>query len=195
MSEKKLSLRDELILAGIEEINRNGLSNLSLRRIASICNVSCAAPYRHFKDKNDLIAAIIDYVNDLWAQRQDEILQNCIPQDPAHVLREQIIAVCLGYIRFLMEEPFYRSVLMLKSEEFDNLYHKKRTQFGSTSQMLQHHLFEASGYTPEVWARKVMVCRSIIFGSVFLFDAGEFEYNEANMEHIRYTLNREFELP
>lgn len=189
MSEKNPNLRDDLILAGIEEINKNGIANFSFRRVATACNVSCAAPYRHFKDKNDLIAAIIDYVNDKWAQRQDEILSRC-----SDVLREQIIEVCLGYIRFLMEEPFYRSVLMLKNEEFDNLYHKKRTQFGSTAQTLQHHLFEAADMTEDMWHRKLLACRALIFGSVFLFDAGEFEYNETNMEYIRFTLNREFEV-
>ena len=34
----------------------------------------------------------------------------------------------------------------------------------------------------------------LIFGLVFLFDAGEFEYNEATMGYFRYTLNREFEI-
>lgn len=189
MSDKVQNLRSELILAGLDEINRNGIANFSFRRVASACNVSCAAPYRHFKDKNELIAAIIDYVNEKWALRQDEILRGC-----SDVLREQIIEVCLGYIRFLMEEPSYRSVLMLKNEEFDNLYHKKRTQFGSTSQMLQHHLFEASDMSEEMWKRKVLACRALIFGSVFLFDAGEFEYNETSMEYIRFTLNREFEI-
>ena len=33
-----------------------------------------------------------------------------------------------------------------------------------------------------------------LIGSVFLFDAGEFEYNETNMESIRFTLNREFDI-
>lgn len=42
-----------------------------------------------------------------------------------------------------------------------------------------------------MWKRKLMICRSIIFGAVFLFDAGEFEYNETTMEYIRHTLNRE----
>lgn len=189
MSVKSHNLRDDLIQAGIDEINQNGIANFSFRRIAAACNVSCAAPYRHFKDKHEFIAAIIDHVNDIWAVKQDAIIAAC-----GDTLREQIIAVCLGYIRFLMEEPSYRSVLMLKDEQFDNLYHKKRTQFGSVAQTLQHHLFEASGYPKEIWDRKLMICRSLIFGSVFLFDAGEFEYNEQNMEYIRFTLNREFDV-
>ena len=94
-----------------------------------------------------------------------------------------------------MNKPIYRSILMLKDGEFDNLYHKKRTQFGSLTQTLNAKLYEASGLSEEAWNRKLMMFRSMIFGIVFLFDAGEFEYNETNMEYVRYTMNREFDLP
>lgn len=189
MAEKNASLREALILAGIREINEHGVSGFSIRRVADACKVSCAAPYRHFENKRDFVAAIIDYVNDRWADRQEEILA-----ESGESLREQVIDICLGYVRFLMDKPIYRSILMLKDEEFDNLYHKKRTQFGSLSQTLNAQLFAASGYTREVWDRKLMMVRSLIFGVVFLFDAGEFEYNETSMEYLRYTINREFEI-
>ena len=93
-----------------------------------------------------------------------------------------------------MEKPIYRSILMLKNEEFDNLYHKKRTQFGSLSQSLEAELINSSGFQKEVWDRKIMMVRALIFGIVFLFDAGEFEYNETNMENLRYTIDREFDV-
>lgn len=189
MTNKTAGLREALILAGIHEINANGVANFSIRRVADACNVSCAAPYRHFESKRDFIAAIIDYVNDQWAARQEELIAQCDGS-----LREQIISICLGYVRFLMDQPTYRSILMLKDEEFDNLYHKKRTQFGSLSQTLNAQLFAASGYPKEVWDRKLMIVRSLIFGVVFVFDAGEFEYNETTMEYLRYTINREFEI-
>ena len=190
MSERNHNLRESLILAGIQELNRKGIQGFSLRSAAEACGVSCAAPYRHFKDKKEFMAAIIDYVNDIWAARQEEILTEC-----DDTLRQQIISIILGYIRFIMENPQYRAILMLKDQDFDNLYHKKRTQFGSLSQTLNAQLLAASGYTPEVWERKLMMVRALIFGMVFLYDAGEFEYNEKTMEHIRYTLNREFDLP
>lgn len=189
MSTRSAGLREALILAGIHEINANGVSSFSIRRVADACGVSCAAPYRHFESKREFIAAIIDYVNDQWAAQQEVILSEC-----GSTLREQVIAICLGYVSFLMEKPTYRSILMLKDEEFDNLYHKKRTQFGSLSQTLNAQLFAASGYTKETWDRKLMMVRSLIFGVVFLFDAGEFEYNETSMEYLRYTINREFEI-
>ena len=189
MSPRTSGLREALILAGIHEINANGVASFSIRRVADACGVSCAAPYRHFESKRDFIAAIIDYVNDQWAERQEELLA-----ETENSLRKQIVAICVGYVRFLMDTPTYRSILMLKDEEFDNLYHKKRTQFGSLTQTLNAQLYKASGFTPEVWARKLMTVRSLIFGAVMLFDAGEFEYNETTMEYLRYTIDREFDI-
>ena len=69
--------------------------------------------------KRDFIAAIIDYVNDQWAERQEEIVA-----ETEKSLRAQIVAICVGYVCFLIESPTYRSILMLKDEEFDNRYHK-----------------------------------------------------------------------
>lgn len=189
MAERNSNLREQLILAGIGEINTRGIAGFSLRSTAEACGVSCAAPYRHFKDKKEFMAAIIDYVNDRWAEEQERILQHS-----GDGLREQIIEIVLGYVRFLMDHPQYRSILMLKDNEFDNLYHKKRTQFGSLSQTLNAQLYASSGYDAETWQRKLMMVRALIFGLVFLFDAGEFEYNEATMGYFRYTLNREFEI-
>ena len=40
--------RQALIQAGVEEINRHGVTEFSVRRIAQICGVSCGAPYKHF---------------------------------------------------------------------------------------------------------------------------------------------------
>lgn len=189
MSEKPANLREALIVAGINEINDHGAAGFSIRRVANACHVSCAAPYRHFESKRDFIAAIIDYVNDQWAARQEEVLAQCSDN-----LREQIIEISLNYVRFLMEKPYYRSILMLKDEAFDNLYHKRRTQFGSLSQSLEAQLYAASGFSEDTWKRKLMMVRSLIFGIVFLYDAGEFEYNDTTMEYLRYTLNREFEI-
>ena len=36
--------------------------------------------------------------------------------------------------------------------------------------------------------------RALLFGSVFMFDSGEFKYTEDSLEDIRYIINREFEV-
>lgn len=184
------NMREVLLLAGISEINAHGVTGFSIRRVAESCNVSCAAPYKHFKDKRDFIAAIIDYVNGQWAARQKEILAQC-----GDSLREQIVEVCVGYVQFLMEKPYFRSILMLKDEEFDNIYHKARGQMSSRSQQLEAEFFATSGMDPDTIRRKLHLVRALIFGTVFMYDTGEIEYNAQTIANLRHNIDREFDLP
>lgn len=190
MAERIKNMREVLILAGISEINANGVANFSVRRVAEACSVSCAAPYKHFRDKREFIAAIIDYVNEQWRHRQQEVLSAC-----GDSYREQIVMVCVEYVRFLMEKPYFRSILMLKDQEFDNIYHKVRGQISSRSQQLERDFFATTGWDKAVQRRKLHLVRAMIFGTVFMFDTGELEYNDEVMEHFRYTIDREFDLP
>lgn len=190
MAERNKNMREELILAGISEINEHGVTGFSIRRVAQNCAVSCAAPYKHFKDKREFIAAIIDYVNEQWAIRQQEVLAQCSDN-----LREQIVEVLVNYIRFLMEKPYFRSILMLKDAEFDNIYHKSRGQMSSRSQQLEREFFAESGWNAATIKRKLHTIRAIMFGTVFMFDTGELEYCDAVMENVRHAVDREFDLP
>lgn len=189
MAERVKNMRQLLIEAGIEEINRSGVSDFSVRRVATACSVSCAAPYKHFKDKREFIAAIIEYVNSQWQERQEEILASCTGG-----LREQIVEVVVGYLRFLMEKPWFRSILMLKDAEFDNIYHKARGQMSSRSQQMQAEFFAASGWPEEKVRRKLHVVRAMMFGTVFLIDTGELEYSERVLQTVRAAVDREFDL-
>ena len=49
-------LRNALIETGIELINEYGEEKLSLRKVATKCGVSNAAPYAHFKNKDIYIS-------------------------------------------------------------------------------------------------------------------------------------------
>ena len=187
MIERTENLREDLIRAGIEEINTHGASAFSFRRVATACGVSTAAPYKHFKDKSEFINAIIDHVNDIWADTQDQILAEC-SDDP----REQIVAVTVGYVKFLMEKPYYRQVLMLKNADYDNLYHRKRGEINSCTEKIMMRVKEVYGLSDDVWARKCLMVRSLLFGSVFMFDSGEFRYSPESLEHLRFVIDREF---
>ena len=189
MAERIKNMREVLILAGISEINEQGVTGFSIRRVADACGVSCAAPYKHFKDKREFIAAIIEYVNDQWKERQQQVLASC-----GSTFREQIVEVSINYVRFLMEKPFYRSILMLKDAEFDNIYHKTRGQMSSRSQQLEQDFFAQCGWDTETQRRKLHLVRAMIFGTVFMFDTGELKYDEQSMEHLRFCIDREFDL-
>ena len=187
MAERKKNLREELILAGIDEINTYGANNFSVRRVAQACHVSSAAPYKHFKDKKEFIAAIIDYVNEQWAVVQERTLAASGPEP-----RKQMVEVCVAYVRFLMEKPHYRQILMLKNADFDNLYHRKPGEINSRTQQIMAKVQETYGLPDLLWERKRLMVRSLLFGSVFLIDSGEFAYNERILENIRYLIDREF---
>ena len=58
------NLRQALIDAGIRIINEKGEDNLSLRKVAAACDVSHAAPYAHFKNKDELLEAMKKNVTD-----------------------------------------------------------------------------------------------------------------------------------
>lgn len=189
MAERRKNIREDLILAGIEEINIHGANGFSVRRVADACHVSSAAPYKHFKDKKEFISAIIDYVNDQWAAAQDEVLAACSGD-----IREQMVEVAVHYVKFLMEKPYYRQILMLKNADFDNLYHRKRGEVNSRTQQIMWQVKEHYGLSEEVWRRKALLFRSLLFGSVFMFDSGEFHYCEDTLNDIRYIFNREFEV-
>lgn len=190
MAERNKNMKELLLLAGISEINANGVHNFSIRRVADACGVSCAAPYKHFKDKREFIAAIIEYVNEQWKERQQEVLAAC-----GESYREQIVQISVEYVKFLMEKPYYRSILMLKDEEFDNIYHRVRGEMSSRSQQLERDFFAASGMDAPTQRRKLHLVRAMIFGTVFLIDSGELDDSEEAMEDLRCAIDREFDLP
>ena len=49
------NLINDLIEKGIELVNKNGINQLSLRKVAQACGVSHAAPYSHFSNKEELL--------------------------------------------------------------------------------------------------------------------------------------------
>jgi len=183
------NVREQLIIAGIQEINKYGLQSFSVRRIANECGVSCAAPYKHFKDRDNFVAAIIEYINKQWGDRQ-QIILNEFPTNT----RKRLVEVSLDYVRFLLENPHFRSIIMLKDEEFDNAYKKMRSQLSGLSLQLIKQYCEEANISEEIEKRKTYIIRSLIYGAALMFDNGEMEYNEENMRFVEFSIDREFDL-
>ena len=66
-------IRKRLIEAGLKELLEHGSRDFSLRRVALGAQVSCAAPYRHFKDKDELVRAVIAQIRENWLLLASEI--------------------------------------------------------------------------------------------------------------------------
>ena len=104
------SVREQLITAGIVELETHGVADFSLRRVASACNISCAAPYKHFKSKEALIEGIFDYITSQLNLLLDQVA--AVYSNPKTCLAE----ICIAYIRFCIANPHFRAVLMLSGK-------------------------------------------------------------------------------
>lgn len=97
------NLRYSLIEAGIDLINRYGEKGLSLRKVAAVCGVSQAAPYSHFKNKEDLMDAMRDYVTDKFMDSLENTVRSSGNLEEPRLLIE--IGKC--YVLFFLENPHY----------------------------------------------------------------------------------------
>src|SRR4051812_14423120 len=66
------NLREAMIHAGLKLLGEGGVQSLSLRAAAQLAGVSHAAPYRHFRDKDALVAAIAEEGFKLLTRRMRE---------------------------------------------------------------------------------------------------------------------------
>lgn len=87
------NLRHALIVAGAELIEAKGVAEISLRAVAKQAGVSHSAPYRHFKDKNALLAGITE----VGFSQLDEAMKQAVIDNP-QAPREQLIAAGVAYI-------------------------------------------------------------------------------------------------
>jgi len=96
-------LRKALILGAAELIEEQGLLAFSMIGAARRVGVSSAAPYRHFRDKNDLLNAVTDLA---FLALSNEV-EAAADQHEAGTER-CIAALGSTYMRFLVEhQPFY----------------------------------------------------------------------------------------
>ena len=182
----ELPVRERLILAGIREIENSGVQNFSMRRVASECGVSCTAPYKHFADKHAFLTAIIEYVYERWDEQRDRIAAQC-----GGSTREKLTKISIGFIRFLNENPHFRSIIMLRDRNSDQPMMLRLT---SGSRELVQRFCEEVGMPPEVQHRKLFLVRSLIYGAALMMDSGELSNDEADLQMVESLISREFEI-
>ena len=102
-------LRNALIEHGIELVNCEGIKSFSLRKAAAACGVSHAAPYSHFKNKEELLEAMRKHITDQFVF----VLQTTISkfENSPDLLQEMGIT----YVSFFLENPAYFSFIYSQS--------------------------------------------------------------------------------
>jgi AcrR family transcriptional regulator len=92
-------LKNALIKAGVEILAKDGVSGLSLRKVASKAGVSHAAPYAHFADKQSLIAAISTEGFRQLYERASSVAEE-YKAEPS----TQLVEVAWAYVQFALDD-------------------------------------------------------------------------------------------
>ncbi|MBQ2678076.1 MAG: TetR/AcrR family transcriptional regulator [Firmicutes bacterium] len=182
--------REALINAGVAEINRKGLNGFSMRHAAEVCGVSCAAPAKHFGDKNGFIAAIIKKIIKQWHD-----VQRGIVEKSGGDIRKALVESGVEYVKFLVENPHFISIITVKDDDFTSIYRDLRFELSYATGRMVLKYCKQVGMPIEVRERKLYVVRSLIYGAALMFDNKEMRYNESNLQYVREMIDREFDLP
>jgi len=168
--DSSVMLKDKLLSAGIDEISAHGIKDFSLRRVAAACGASCAAPYKHFKNKEHFINEIIQYVEDKWTHLSSLISDAY--EDP----RARIAELCVAFVRFKIGNPLFGK----GTQSFDPVI----------SEELK--LFCARYNLPE--SEKVFVISALVIGTAILIEEGKCNNGPEVFDMLREKLLLELEV-
>ena len=112
--------REEILRAALSIVEQQGLDNLNTNAIASVIQLVPSAIYRHFKNKEEIIAALIDFIG----ERLQQNLQQATTQEGTTL--ERLKCLFELHVKLLQEEPAIPRILyfLISSERNQELKQK-----------------------------------------------------------------------
>lgn len=173
------NMKKRLIIAGISEIEEHGLSQCSLRKVAAKCDVSCAAPYKHFKNKSDFILAIIKYIAEQWRMLEETII-SIYSSDK----QKQIEEVAAAYVKFWIANPNFRSILLMNPRQMDDAQKQARADIDKNLTTLIVDYKKGAEDTKKT----VFEVRSLIYGALLMLEYDELENSDETINLIKSSI-------
>jgi AcrR family transcriptional regulator len=195
MPEKKYhhgDLKNALIEAGAEILSKEGVSGLSLRKVASRAGVSHAAPYAHFTDKQALIAAISTEGYRRLYEKLTVVIQK-YQDDQLH----QFVEVAWAFVEFARNDPDLFKVIFSsvveKEKDFPAFVEMTRKNFRLLVELVE--ACQAAGVLKPGAADEMAVSIwSLVHGLASLLIEGQISHSILNRRTIRelliFTLNQ-----
>jgi AcrR family transcriptional regulator len=120
-------LRRALVMAAEHILEREGPNALSLRAVAREAGVSAAAPYHHFKDKDELLAAVAHQGFEMLAEAMSKAADEIA--DPA----AKVNAIGVAYVCFARDNRALYHLMYDSSRRENFRAEPRRTDQGPTS--------------------------------------------------------------
>lgn len=181
--------KEKFIDAALKELYLYGTAGFSIRNVAKECGLSCAAPYRHFKNKNELIEEVINAVSERWRKRVVSITEN-----HHGTTREKIIDIAIEYIRFLCENPGYFTVAVMNEKFLSPEQVRKKSLVSQEVRDIIDGYGKEVGMSEEAKKRKTFIVRALILGTAEMMTADSLRYTEENLNMVRSCIDREFDI-
>lgn len=180
-------VREKLIQAGIRELHENGIQGFSLRRVAQACELSCAAPYKHFRDKQALIQAIADRLNGDWFTRQTEALEQM-----GGSTGSQLRVICKEYLHFLCENPQF-CALITQRDEATGKWHLSHLfdQSSLTKRLIAQYAQEHQMTADDVY-RRVYAIRALLYGAAMMNQHDDMRLTESTIQALCEIIDSQF---
>ena len=126
-----MSLREEILEVSKEILIEDGFSKMSMRKIAKRADITATSIYLHFKNKDDLLLALIEES----IKNLKSALINVI--DPSKDLIRQLEDLADTYIDYALKHPQeYQVIYMVRPEEMPKYPKEKFKNIRSTYELL-----------------------------------------------------------
>ncbi len=163
------NLRAALVEAGAELARASGPDGVVLREVARRTGVSHNAAYRHFADRDELLAEIATLANEQLEQAMLRRLAQVEESDPGLRARARLRATGLAYVEFALTEPGLFNVAFCPTDVEDSSP-DGAAPYVLLGQVLDE-LVEAGALSPADRLGADVVCWSAVHGlSVLLLE-------------------------
>ena len=179
------NLKASLKQAALRLVRKNGPRGFSINEASRLAGVTVGAPYRHFADKDALLAEIAaDGCELLYRELRDAASK-------VEGIREKIVEAGLAYLRFSkvhlghFEVMFYAG---LDKSKYLDLENSARKAFGVLSELTGR--FER---TPQLAGQRAVTCWALVHGLATLTLEGALSsmmHERPEFEHLRPLLEQ-----
>ena len=182
------NLRNELIEKAIGIVNSEGEQSLSIRKAASACGVTYAAPYSHFKSKDELLLACREYVSEQFADYLSASISDKDTTNP-----ETLNILGNAYIEFFRLHPTYYNFIfnseksckmILTLDEVKDNYPPFEVFRKVCLSLTEHY-----GITREQGLARLIKCWSLVHGATALIISPNVELNGDWGEYLKTLYN------
>ena len=173
--QKPVSLRRQILQVSRTLLLEKGFDRMSMRKIAASVGCSATSIYLYFKNKDDLLHALIEEGFELLYQNLVQVLERVPESQP----EARIEGLCREFIGFGMENPeYYEIMFQLHPKHMRRYpvekYRKARRNIDLIMQHLEQGHNQQLFYIPD--ARLVAnVILSTLHGGISLMNAGRID--------------------